>query len=180
MSAPRILIAGIGNIFLGDDGFGVEVVRRVLQQPLAEGVEIVDFGIRGFDLACALMEAYDAAILVDAISRGGRPGTLYVIEPEIASFTASERELGPEGHGFHPARVLQWVQALGSRLPPLRLVGCEPAMFGSDDDPRMELSRPVAAAVEETLPLIQSLIAEFTHTWARQAAPADAGAISGN
>ena len=117
MTKPRILIAGIGNIFHGDDAFGVEVVRRVRQQPQAEGIDAVDFGIRGFDLACALMGEYDAAILVDAIARGGPPGTLYVIELEPASLTATERELGLEGHSLHPARVLQWVQALGGPCP---------------------------------------------------------------
>jgi hydrogenase maturation protease len=175
MSAPRILIAGIGNIFHGDDGFGVEVVRRILQQPLAEGVRAVDFGIRGFDLACALLEEYEAAILVDATARGGRPGMLYVIEPEIASFTASERELGLEGHALNPARVLQWVQDLGGRLPTLRLVGCEPATFGTDDDPRMELSLPVAAAVEGALSLIRALVDEFS---AHRTTEAHAGAAT--
>lgn len=179
MSLPRILIAGIGNIFHGDDAFGVEVVRRLLQQPLAEGVHAVDFGIRGFDLACAL-EEYDAAILVDATARGGKPGTLYVIEPELASFSAADRESGLEGHALNPARVLQWVQTLGGRLPPLRLVGCEPATFGDDDDPRMQLSLPVAAAVDGALLLIWSLIEEFNAAWASQAAHAGAATFPGN
>ncbi|HEY2251998.1 MAG TPA: hydrogenase maturation protease [Planctomycetaceae bacterium] len=162
MTVPRILIAGIGNIFHGDDAFGVEVLRRILQQSQAEGIHAVDFGIRGFDLACALLDEYDVAILVDATARGGKPGTLYVIEPELLTVTGSERESGLQGHALDPARVLQWVQMLGGRLPALRLVGCEPATFGDDDDPRMELSPLVAAAVEGALPLIQSLIDEFT------------------
>ena len=83
MNAPRILIAGIGNIFLGDDGFGVEVAQRLLRRQLPDGVRVVDFGIRGYDLAYALLDGYDAAILVDAAARGGEPGTLYVIEPEL-------------------------------------------------------------------------------------------------
>jgi hydrogenase maturation protease len=157
-----ILIAGIGNIFHGDDAFGVEVVRRLLQRPLPQGVRAVDFGIRGFDLACALLEGYDAAILVDATARGGPPGTLYVIEPDLESLAARERDAGIEGHSLSPARVLQWVQALGGRMPHLRLVGCEPATFGADDEPRMELSPPVAEAVEGALQMIQSLIEEFS------------------
>lgn len=157
-----ILIAGIGNIFHGDDAFGVEVVRSLLRHPLPEGVRAVDFGIRGFDLACALLEGYDAAILVDATARGGRPGTLYVIEPDLESLAASEREAGIEGHSLSPARVLRWVQMLGGRMPHLRIVGCEPATFGTEDEPRMELSPPVAEAVDGALHMIQSLIEELS------------------
>ena len=86
MNTPDILIAGIGNIFLGDDAFGVEVVRELVQRQWPPEVCVVDFGIRGFDLACALAGDYDAAILVDAAQRGGPPGTLYVIEPDVAGF----------------------------------------------------------------------------------------------
>ncbi len=82
MTPPRILIAGIGNIFLGDDAFGSEVARRLAAQPIPDGVRVVDFGIRGFDLAYALIDGYDATILVDATPRGGSPGTLYLIEPD--------------------------------------------------------------------------------------------------
>src|SRR6202030_732892 len=88
MSAPmkeRILIAGIGNIFLGDDAFGVEVVRRLAARKLPDAIRVVDFGIRGFDLAYALMEGYEITILVDATPRGGQPGTLYTIEPDLRS-----------------------------------------------------------------------------------------------
>ena len=82
-----ILIAGIGNIFFGDDAFGVEVVRRLAARPLPAGVVVKDFGIRGFDLACALQDGYDAVILVDAMQRGAPPGTLHVLEPETESTT---------------------------------------------------------------------------------------------
>lgn len=157
-----ILIAGIGNIFHGDDAFGVEVVRRMLLRPLPPKIRAIDFGIRGFDLACALLEGYDAAILVDAIARGGRPGTLYVIEPDLESLAVSERDAGIEGHSLSPARVLQWVQMLGGRMPHLRIVGCEPATLGTEDEPRMELSPPVAEAVEGALHMVRSLIEEFS------------------
>src|SRR5438105_826691 len=83
-TSRRGLVAGIGNVFLGDDGFGVEVVARLAKRPLPEGVEVADFGIRGFDLAYALMESYDFAILVDALPRGGEPGRLFVLEPDLA------------------------------------------------------------------------------------------------
>src|ERR1700676_3752545 len=84
VNSGLILVAGIGNIFLGDDAFGVEVVRRLVQRPLPEGVRVVDFGIRGLDLTYALLDKYAAVIFVDAAPRGGTPGTLYVIEPELA------------------------------------------------------------------------------------------------
>src|SRR2546430_16670733 len=83
LAATRVLVAGIGNVFLGDDGFGVEVVARLAQRPLPEGVEVADFGIRGFDLAYALMEGYDFAVLVDALPRGGPPRELFLVEPGL-------------------------------------------------------------------------------------------------
>ena len=161
MNRPRILIAGIGNIFFGDDAFGVEVFRRIVQQPLPDGVRAIDFGIRGFDLACAILEGYDAVILVDATVRGGPAGTLYVVEPDLEFLESDETEPELEGHALSPARVLRWVQAIGGRTPPLRLVGCEPASLGSEDQPQMGLSPVVADAVERAVPLIRSLINEF-------------------
>src|SRR5262245_44581244 len=137
---PRILIAGIGNVFLGDDAFGVAVVRRLTDKRLPEGVRVLEFGIRGFDLANALLDRYDAAILVDALSRGGEPGTLYVLEPDL------DRLDGPplvEAHDLDPVKVLGAVRALGGRLPWLRVLGCEPASLQPG---LMELSEPVQAA----------------------------------
>jgi hydrogenase maturation protease len=153
----RVLVAGVGNIFLGDDAFGVEVARRLIGRPQPDGVRVVDFGIRGFDLAYALMDGPDLAILVDATPRGGPPGTLYVLEPD---------EPGPEysvmeTHGMNPERVLQMVRALGGQVPPLRVVGCEPATLGSEEDPAMGLSQPVQAAVDEAVRLVESIVAQF-------------------
>ncbi len=157
MSGPRILVAGIGNIFFGDDAFGVEVVRRLAGRPQPEGVRVVDFGIRGFDLACALLDGCDLAILVDATPRDGPPGTLYVIEPE-----APQGPGEPAGmHGLDPQRVLALVRALGGEPPPLRLVGCEPSSLGSLEEPAMGLSEPVAAAVGEAVVRIEGLIEEM-------------------
>src|SRR6266853_193590 len=89
---PRVLIAGVGNIFLGDDAFGVEVAQRLARRPLPEGVRVVDFGIRGLDLAYALLDRYEAVVLVDAAPRGGAPGTIYVLEPELGSASAMSAE----------------------------------------------------------------------------------------
>jgi hydrogenase maturation protease len=165
----RILIAGIGNIFLGDDAFGVEVLRRLVQQPLPDDVRAVDFGIRGFDLACTILDGYDAVILVDASPRGGTPGTLYVIEPDLDSLAADNSVPQLDGHSLNPARVLESVLALCGPVPRIRLVGCEPATFGSDDQPQMGLSLAVAEAVERAVLLVRSLVEEFSSKSARPA-----------
>jgi hydrogenase maturation protease len=145
----RVLVAGVGNIFLGDDAFGVEVVQR-LPKTLPAGVEAIDFGIRGIDLAYALA-GFDAAILVDSVQRGYAPGTLYVLEPELTSGQES-----PEAHGFTPDRVLRWLDS--SSVPRiLRLVGCEPESFGPPGIGQEELSVPVRAAVDEALQLVLDL-----------------------
>jgi hydrogenase maturation protease len=158
---PRILVAGIGNIFLGDDAFGVAVVRRLLEQPLPPGVRAIDFGIRGFDLACAILEPYYAVILVDATPRGQSPGTLYVLEPEVDASAVDRTGNGIEAHSLTPASVLRWVKTLGGPLPQLRIVGCEPATIGSLDTPQMALSPSVADAVGPAVNLIHSLIGEL-------------------
>jgi hydrogenase maturation protease len=155
MTVPRLLVAGIGNIFLGDDAFGVEVARRLAGRPLPAGVEVRDFGIRGFDLACALVDGHAGAILVDTAQQGGEPGTLYVIEPELP---AGEVPPGVvEGHGLHPAKVLLLARQMGEVCPWVRIVACEPLTFGSEEEPVMGLSDPVAAAVDEAVRLVESL-----------------------
>jgi hydrogenase maturation protease len=154
----RILIAGIGNIFLGDDAFGVEVVQRLARQPLPEGVRVVDFGIRGLDLAYALLDRYEAVILVDAIPRGGEPGTLYVVEPEVGpAVAAAEEPPVMETHNMDPARVLRLVAALGGELPRVLVVGCEPQIPADEDDMAPDMSPPVRAAVERAVGLVESL-----------------------
>jgi hydrogenase maturation protease len=153
MSAARILIAGIGNIFLGDDGFGVEVVRRLRERSWPEGVQVRDFGIRGLDLAYSLSDV-DEAILVDATRRGGTAGTIYVIEPDEA--VAATPLI--EAHSMDPARVLQTVWALGGRLPRVRIVGCEPLTCGTDDEPAFGLSEPVQGVVDEAVRIVESLV----------------------
>src|SRR5580700_11068288 len=126
----RILIAGIGNIFLGDDAFGVEVVRRLSRSPqtLPAEVRIVDFGIRGFDLAYALMDGYEVAILVDAYPGEGEPGTLFVVEPDLQNLNSTGPRAGfVDPHGMNPLNVLHMAVNMGAQLKRILLVGCVPA-----------------------------------------------------
>ena len=153
MSRPRILVAGVGNIFLGDDAFGVEVARRLMGHDLPEGVRVVDFGIRGLDLTYALLDGYEAVILVDAAPRGGRPGTLYVIEPEQAD---QPEQPGPgfiDVHSMDPVKVLRVARAMGAPARRLLVVGCEPASAGEAEDMQMGLSEPVARPSRRPLAL---------------------------
>jgi hydrogenase maturation protease len=154
MSTGRVLIACVGNIFFGDDAFGVEVAGRLAGRPLPEGVRVVDFGIRGLDLTYALLDDYEAVILVDAAPRGGAPGTLYVLEPEPAP---DEPDAAVELHTLDPAKVLRLARSLGGKVERVLLVGCEPRP-PADDDIQMGLSEPVQAAVAEAVPLIESLL----------------------
>lgn len=158
---PRILIAGIGNIFLGDDAFGVEVAQRLARRKLPDGVRVVDFGIRGFDLAYALLDGCDIAILVDAVPRGEKPGTLYVIEPDLADDVNEQEMMMVETHGMNPIKVLHLVKSMGGGgLNRILIVGCEPATFGSEQG-EVGLSEPVQAAVDEAIGLIESILAEI-------------------
>jgi|HubBroStandDraft_1064217.scaffolds.fasta_scaffold00393_7 hydrogenase maturation protease len=158
-SVPRIIVAGIGNIFLGDDAFGVEVVRRLAWHVLPDYVRVVDYGIRGLDLAYALLNDYDLAILVDAAGRGEEPGTLYVLEPELRDSDADEPQpVLMEAHGMNPMRVLQMVRAMGGRPKRVLVVGCEPATLGDEFDGTMGLSAPVEAAVGRAVDIVKRLI----------------------
>ena len=159
MSTGGVLVAGIGNIFLGDDGFGVEVVRRLARRGAPAGARVVDFGIRGQDLALALMDGYDAVVLVDAARRGGEPGTLYLLEPLAGEGQGTLATLGMD-----PARVLAAVRATGAAVPTLRLVACEPGVLPGDDDDLVEgLSPAVLAAVDPACALIERVVAELAH-----------------
>jgi hydrogenase maturation protease len=152
----KLLIAGIGNIFLGDDAFGVEVVRRLAARNLPGGVRIVDFGIRSYDLAYALMDDWDLVILVDAVPRGGPPGTLYVIEPAV-----QDVQPDVDAHAMNPVAVLQMATALGGRLPRMLLVGCEPSRVEASVEGEFGLSEPVEAAVPEAIRTIEDIVARF-------------------
>jgi hydrogenase maturation protease len=156
--ARTVLVAGIGNVFLADDGFGVEVARRLAQRELPTGVKVAEFGIRGMDLAYELQEDYDAAILVDAVPRGQEPGTLYVIEPELQS---TEPVL--DAHAMDPVRVLGLARTLGTLPPRVLVVGCEPGSDVSLDDGElvMGLSPHVSAVMDKAVELVESVLEEL-------------------
>jgi hydrogenase maturation protease len=159
---PRILVAGIGNIFLGDDAFGCEVVKRLQGRSWPEHVHIVDFGIRGFDLAYALLEGYDVTILVDATQRGQQPGTVYTIEPDVDTVaTRNEQMPQVETHGMNPMKVLSMVKAMGGHFEKVLLVGCEPETFGPEEG-QLGLSTTVAMAVNRAANVVESLIKEVS------------------
>ncbi len=160
MGPKRVLIAGIGNIFLGDDGFGVEVAKRLAGRELPEGVEVRDFGIRGMDLVYALQDDYEVVVFVDATPRGENPGTVYLIEPEIED----DGEVTLDTHGMDPVKVIKFARALGARPNRTLVVGCEPqaVLTGEHyDEMLMELSEPVRTAVEEAAKLVGSLVEEI-------------------
>jgi len=157
MTKDRILIAGVGNIFQGDDAFGVEVLRRLSMRKLPEGVKAVDFGISGLDLAYALLDHYEATILVDATSRGGAPGTVYTIEPDLDELDNQElNSVGIEAHCMNPMHVLRMVKAMGGEPKRVFLVGCEPATLGPEEG-MMGLSEIVETAVDPAVEMIESL-----------------------
>jgi len=167
-AAPRILIAGIGNIFLGDDAFGVEVARRLGASNLPANVKVIDFGIRGYDLAYALLDKdkYDATILVDACPRGEPAGTLYVIEPDLSTLSAAdsspeEQQGALEAHSMNPLNVLRLAASMGGPLKRILLVGCEPATLGPEEG-QMGLSETVEAVIDDAVKLVESLVRKLS------------------
>lgn len=156
---PRTLVAGIGNIFLGDDGFGCEVVRVLERMKLPMGVKVVDYGIRGLDLAYALLEPYETVIFVDTVSRGGAPGTVYLLQPSQED-DSEATSLDP--HSMDPVHLLAMARSLGEITAEIFLVGCEPQDFGDELEGRMELSTIVASSIPEAVNAVLELIAR-TH-----------------
>lgn len=155
----RVLIAGIGNIFLSDDGFGVEVARRLLQGEMPRDVEVVDIGIRGMHLAYQLLDGYEALLLIDAAPRGGRPGDLYLIEPDLAAIPEDDGAL-LNAHGMEPDAVLALIKTMArDQSEPLiervLLIACEPQTI----EEGMGLSPPVAAAIEGALTMVERVLA---------------------
>jgi hydrogenase maturation protease len=173
----RMLIAGVGNIFLGDDGFGVEVASRLAAAELPDWVRVADYGISGMHLAYDLAEGYEATILVDATPRGGEPGTVYVMELDTGAPSAAAAPTAPaahdvpapeapgappagsgipvfDAHGMQPDVVLGMLNLLGAEPGRVFLVGCEPASTGEG----IGLSEPVAAAVDEAVRIVLDLV----------------------
>ncbi len=161
----RTLVAGIGNIFLGDDGFGVEVARRLALAPLPDGVEVFDAGIRGLHLAYRLAGGYDLFVAVDASVRGRAPGTLYVIEPDEATPATAD------AHGMNLESVLSMARTLGGEVARVVVVGCEPAELGE----RIGLSHAVERAVDEAVARIRAMV-EGGADVSNEAEPEEAGA----
>jgi hydrogenase maturation protease len=159
MSA-RVLAAGIGNIFFGDDAFGSEVARRLQQEQLPDDVRVVDFGIRGLDLMYALLDGYETVVLIDATPRGGSPGTLYVLEPELGE----EGVASVEAHSMDPMRVLAAAKSMGATWKRLLVLGCEPSPDSADPDGpgAMGMSESVTDAVEVAIPMVRRILCEST------------------
>lgn len=157
--SPGILVAGVGNIFLGDDAFGVEVARALAKRQLPENVSVRDFGIRGFDLAYALLDPWDAVILVDALPRGEAPGTLYTLEPNLEGLgNPASPDMALNPHGMDPVRVLHLAASMGTITARVLIVGCEPHDFGDELEGRMGLSEIVEGAVEKAADMVEGII----------------------
>ncbi len=162
MAQPRILVAGIGNIFLGDDAFGSEVARRLLARTQPVEVRVVDFGIRGFDLVYALLDGYEVTIFVDATPRGGKPGTLYTIEPDLGELDKMDaQDAMIEPHGMNPLKVLAMAKAMGGEFKRILLVGCEPATVCAENEEFMGLSEAVEAVMDDAVNVVESLVAKI-------------------
>jgi hydrogenase maturation protease len=159
MSAhPHTLVAGIGNIFLGDDGFGCEVVRLLAARQLPQGTKVIDYGIRGLDLAYALLDPYRTVIFVDAISRGEAPGTIYLLQPADPK---SPENTALDPHSMDPVHLLAMARSLGEIAAEIFIVGCEPADFGDEFEGRMGLSDTVQASVEAGAQAVLDLFAKI-------------------
>jgi hydrogenase maturation protease len=146
-----VLVAGLGNVFRSDDGFGVEVVRRLGQRPLPAGVQLMDAGIRSLHLAYALLDTPALLVVIDTVARGGAPGTLYVIEPALPAGDGTV-----DAHDLDLQGLRAGVQALGGQMPPVLLVGCEPAAL----DDGMGLSPVVAGVVDQAMDIVCKLAAQ--------------------
>lgn len=160
----RVLVAGIGNVFCGDDGFGVAVAERLSREPLPAGVEVRDYGIRGVHLAYQMLEPYDLVVLVDTMQRGGGPGTVYVVEPDVPVAEVGDAEVLMDAHDMTPDAILALVPKLGGLVGRVLVVGCEPEDLG----PGMELSGSVARSVDEAVDAVRRLV---------EPVAADAGAV---
>jgi len=161
----KVLVAGIGNIFLGDDGFGVEVANRLAGREVPPGVRVADFGIRGVHLAYELLDGYDALVLVDAVPMGEPPGTVAILEPELGrsegdrdSYSDGDGPPVMDAHSMNPAVVLDMLASLGGEVGRVLVVGCEPSVL----DEQIGLSAPVAAAVDRAVEAVLEALTELS------------------
>ena len=158
--SPLVLVAGIGNVFLGDDGFGPALARRLATVPMPPRVQVADYGISGMHLAYDLLAGYRSTILLDAVSRGEPPGTVSVLEvdPTDLAWSDTDEQASSgryvDGHGMQPDQVLALLVMLGGQPGRVLVVGCEP----EHTDERMGLSGPVTAAVEQAVPVVSQLV----------------------
>lgn len=150
----RTLVAGLGNVFEGDDGFGVEVVRRLAGRPMPSDVIVKDIGIRGVHLAYELLEPWDRVVLIDAARHGQQPGTVSVLDP--GQIQPPDEAILMDAHDLGPHAVLALVRQMGGELPDVQIVACEPA----DLSPSMELSAPVAKAVDATVDAVTAMLSQ--------------------
>ncbi|MBJ7609459.1 MAG: hydrogenase maturation protease [Candidatus Dormibacteraeota bacterium] len=165
----RVLVAGIGNLFLGDDGFGVAVAQELLRSGalVDDDIKIGDYGIRGYDLAYEILEGHESVVLIDATQRGDAPGTLYVIEADPDASVpdlADEPDHGQgafQGHLMTPAAVFHLVRTMGGTMGRVLVVGCEPETFGPENIGQMELSPVVAAAVPEAVATVERVVRDL-------------------
>ncbi len=158
--SPRVLCAGIGNIFFSDDGFGVEVVNRLRHLPVPDGVRVEDYGIRGVHLAYELCESYDALVLIDAMPMGDEPpGTVVILEPDAPPSSENDEDIAPimDAHTMSPLVVLTTLANLGGSVDRILVVGCQPETV----EEGMGLSEPVAAAVDRAVEMVSELLTEL-------------------
>jgi hydrogenase maturation protease len=165
----RTLVAGVGNVFLHDDAFGVEVARLLAERPRQDGVEIADFGIRGVHLVYELLDGCDLFVLIDAAQRGLQPGTVTVVQPGPADATPGPPVM--DGHGLTPDGIFAMLASLGGHPGRTLLVACEPA----DVSPGMGLSEPVQAALPHAIRAVEEILGTPGHKEGAHAAQANPG-----
>lgn len=161
--SPRVLVVGVGNLLRRDDGFGIEVACRLAERDnLPPGVRVVETGIAGVGLAQELMDGYDALMILDAVRRGGRPGTLYLLEPEVTDVRSwpdeERRAFLADLHQVEPSLALGLAAALGVLPPIVRILGCEPADW---DEAEIGLTPPVARAADLAVDRARQLLDEL-------------------
>lgn len=178
MSKHRFLVAGLGNLFRGDDAFGSEVARRLQSKEISTDVRVIDFGTRGYDFAFALADGYECVLIVDTVDRDAMPGTLFVIEPELDELeNFRHNDIQDQSHDVNPLAALRLAKTFCDTLPRLILIGCQPLELGDEMEGCLGLSEPVAAAIDPAIERVVSLLDEFANA---VESPVTNGARHGN